>query len=104
MRDKVLGLLGICARAGRIASGEVGTESAVKSGKAHLIVLSEDASDNTKKKFYNMAAAYKVPVLEYSGKEELGRSIGKELRSAAAVTDEGLARSILKASADARQH
>ena len=54
MNDKVISLLGLAERAGKIASGEFAAEKAVKTGKARLIIVAEDASDNTKKKFSDM--------------------------------------------------
>ena len=60
-RDNVLSLLGIARKAGKVASGEFQTEQAVKSGRARLVLLSTEASDNTKKKFLNMCDFYKVP-------------------------------------------
>lgn len=50
-RKKVLNLLGLATRAGKTASGEFMTEKAIKSGKAYLVIVSEEASDNTKKMF-----------------------------------------------------
>ena len=93
-QDKVMGLLSLAAKAGRIASGEFCTEREVKSGKAALVVVAEDASDNTKKKFINMCNFYKVPVCFYKDKDILGHAIGKEFRASLAVLDEGFARSI----------
>ena len=61
-RDKILSLLGLAAKAGRIASGEFSTEKAVKSGSAYLVVVSEEASENTKKMFRNMCSFYQVPM------------------------------------------
>ena len=52
-RKKVLNLLGLATRAGKTASGEFMTEKAIKSGKAYLVIVSEEASDNTKKMFEN---------------------------------------------------
>ena len=67
-RKKVLNLLGLATRAGKTASGEFMTEKAIKSGKAYLVIVSEEASDNTKKMFENSCAYYKVPrVSWYSG-------------------------------------
>ena len=40
-------------KAGRIMSGEFATDKSVKEGSAFLVLVSEDASDNTKKKFSN---------------------------------------------------
>ena len=53
-RNKVLGLLGLAEKAGKVRSGEFSTEKAVKSGKAGLVIVSEESSDNTKKMFRNM--------------------------------------------------
>ena len=93
-RDNVLSLLGIARKAGKVASGEFQTEQAVKSGRARLVLLSTEASDNTKKKFLNMCDFYKVPAYSYGKKEELGAAIGCEYRACAAVLDQGLALSI----------
>ena len=52
--DKVLSYIGLSAKSGKIASGEFSTEKAVKEGKAKLVIVAEDSSDNTKKMFTNM--------------------------------------------------
>ena len=46
---KVLGSLGLAMKAGDVVSGEFMTEKSVKSGKAFLVIVSEEASDNTRK-------------------------------------------------------
>ncbi len=71
------------------------TEKMVRSGKAALVILARDASDNTKKKFGNMCEFYKVPLRLYGVKDHLGSAIGKTLRASLAITDEGLARAIM---------
>ena len=82
--DKVLQMLGLAARGRKIESGEFSTEKAVKAGKAGLVIVAKDASDNTKKLFRNMCAFYEVPYYEYAVKEDLGyvseNSIGLPLR------------------------
>ncbi len=92
--DKVLAMLGIAAKAGSVLSGEFSTEKAVKEGKAFLIIVASDASENTKKMFRNMTDFYEVPMYEYSNMEELGHCIGKEFRASLAIVNEGLAHSI----------
>lgn len=94
--DNALRMVGIATKAGRTASGEFMTENAIKSGKAALVILASDASDNTKKKFKNMCEFYDVPIRIYSTKDELGHAMGKEFRASMAVTDEGLAQTIMK--------
>lgn len=92
--DNILSLLGIAAKSGSVLSGEFSTEKAVKEGKAYLVIVAEDASENTKKMFRNMTDFYEVPMYLYASKETLGHFIGKEFRASLAVTNEGLARSI----------
>ena len=85
-RNKVLGLLGLAEKAGKVRSGEFSTEKAVKSGKAGLVIVSEESSDNTKKMFRNMCTYYEVPYFEFGSKEELGHAIlGREMRASLAV-------------------
>lgn len=88
-------MFGLAAKAGKVASGEFSVEKAVKSNKAYLVLVADDASDNTKKMFTNMCTFYKVPILFYADKEKLGRAIGKEMRASAVVLDKGFADSII---------
>ena len=96
MEKKVLSLLGLSAKSGNLVSGELSTEKAVKEHKAALVVVAEDASDNTKKSFSNMCAYYHVPMIVFADKETLGHAIGKQFRASVAVTQDGFAKVILK--------
>ena len=93
--NKVLSLLGLSKKAGRLVSGEFSTETAVKTGKACLVLVSREASENTKKKFYDMCRYYQVPIYTIGSKEELGRAIGKEYRASLALTDENFSRAVI---------
>ena len=95
-RSKVLSLIGLATKAGKTASGEFCTEREVKSGGAALVIIADDASDNTKKMFSNMCAFYEVPRCICGTKEELGTAVGKAMRASLAVTDENFARAISK--------
>lgn len=94
--DGVLSLLGIAAKGRNLVSGEFAVEKAVKEGKAFLVIVANEASDNTKKKFRNMCEFYEVPIAEYGTKDSLGHAIGKEERSSIGITDQGLSNGILK--------
>ena len=96
MNDRVLSLLGLAAKGRNLRSGEFSTEKAVKAGSAAMVIIGNDASDNTKKKFTNMCAFYNTPIYFYSDKVQLGRAIGREMRTSVAVTDEGMAANIMK--------
>ena len=72
------------------------TEKEVKSGKAALVIVAGDSSDNTKKKFQNMCEYYKVPIHFYGDKDTLGHAMGKEFRASLAILDKGFADGIRK--------
>ena len=93
---KILNLLGLATKAGKIASGEFAAEKAVKSGKAHLVIVSEEASDNTRKMFQNMCTYYKVPIYFFGKKEELGHAMRKEMRASLALLDAGFSKALVK--------
>ena len=43
--NKLLNILGLSMRAGKVVSGEQGVEIAIKSKKAYLVIISSDASN-----------------------------------------------------------
>ena len=94
--NKVFSLLALATKAGKVASGEFSTEKSVKTGKGFLVLVADDASQNTKKKFQNMCDFYEVPIYFIANKEELGRFCGKEFRASLAVQDENFAKAMLK--------
>ena len=81
MTDKALSMIGLATKAGKIASGEFAVESAVRKGKACLVIIASDASDNTKKSFNDMGAYYHT---------------GRGYRASLAVLDAGFGKSIRK--------
>jgi ribosomal protein L7Ae-like RNA K-turn-binding protein len=89
MQNRVLQLLGLAMKAGKIASGNFAADEAVKNGQAKLVIVTVDAMKNTSKGFHDSCTYYKVPVRVYSTKEELGHALGKKDRTVAAVLDEG---------------
>ncbi|WP_230399664.1 L7Ae/L30e/S12e/Gadd45 family ribosomal protein [Novisyntrophococcus fermenticellae] len=97
MNDKrIYSFLGLAMKGGKIASGEFQVEHAVKSGTAALVIVTEDASENTRKKFGNMCEYYRTPICYFGKMEELGTAIGKAFRASLAVTDENMAKAIAK--------
>ncbi|WP_312372828.1 L7Ae/L30e/S12e/Gadd45 family ribosomal protein [Lachnoclostridium sp.] len=95
-KKRVMSLLGLATKAGYVASGEFSTEKAVKEGKACVVIVAEDASENTKKMFRNMCTFYDVPIYIFGEKTDLGHAIGKEFRASLSINDQGMARSIEK--------
>ena len=92
--DKISSYIGFALKAGRASTGEFAVEKAVKGGKAHLVIIADDASANTKKKFTDMCRYYGVPLIVFKSKEELGRIAGKDERASVSINDSGLAKAI----------
>ena len=71
-------------------------ENAVKGRKAHLVIIAEDASENTGKKFADMCSYRQITCLRYGTKEQLGSAIGCGPRAVVSIRDTGLASSLIQ--------
>ena len=58
IQNKALSMISLATKAGKTVSGEFCTEKEVKTGRAALVIVAGDASENTKKKFRNMCDYY----------------------------------------------
>ena len=91
-------MLGFAMRAGRLILGTelICTELQRKRDKIKLVLVSDTASEQTKKKLQNKCEFYKKNILSVDiDTDELGRMLGKQSPIAAvAVVDEGFAKEI----------
>ncbi len=71
-------LLGIAARARKLAFGAFATRKAIQSGKARLVVVDGSASPNTRKEFADSCKYYKVRLIQTNDVERLSMCLGKE--------------------------
>lgn len=95
-QNKALSMIGLATKAGKVASGEFCTEKEVKSGRAYLVIVADDASDNTKKKFQNMCDFIRFRSIFTKTKRHWGMQWEKEFRASLVVLDEGFAKGIRK--------
>ena len=91
-------VLGLANRARKIISGEELVLKEVRSGKAKLVLLSEDASVNTTKRITDKTTYYNVPMRKVENRQQLGHAIGRDERVVVAVLDEGFAKSCVACS------
>ena len=97
MREKALNLLGLMRRANAIAIGETNTGTAVRSGKAKLLLVAMDASENARHRAEGFAAGRGVTLVWLPfKKEEISAHVGVSGCSMAAVTDIGFANAFVK--------
>ena len=94
--QKVMGLIGLAKKAGRISCGETACKEAIRMGKSYLIFLAEDTSDNTKKNILDSCKYYNVEHYFLGTKTELGHAVGNRYNAVISVNDEGFAKGILK--------
>lgn len=87
MINKLHSMLGLGKKAGYIVLGETGCVQSIKKEKSKLIILSQDASENTKDKIISLCEKHKIPYEIISEKQELGYAVGKNLSSILSVTD-----------------
>ena len=97
MGDRALGLLGLMRRANALQVGETNTGDAAKAGKAKLILLALDASDNAVHRAEGFTYGRNVTLvtLPYD-KAELSSALGLPGCSMAAVTDIGFANAFME--------
>lgn len=89
-----LSLLGLGARAGRVAIGVEAAHAALQRGKAEALVMPTDASDRAKEKLVSLAGHRQVPVLVVGDAERLGAVLGRPPVHGVAVMDRQLARGL----------
>ena len=93
--DKVLGMIGLAKRAGKIASGEFMCDKAIKSGQSRLIIIASDISENSEKAICDACKYYGVEYIRYATSEELGKFSGSERRVVVSVNDDNFKNAIL---------
>ncbi|MEG0352774.1 MAG: ribosomal L7Ae/L30e/S12e/Gadd45 family protein [Cellulosilyticaceae bacterium] len=91
---RIYQLLAICQKGRNIISGEFSVKQAVLSQEAYLVIVTEDASENTKKFFKDKCAYRKIPQLIWGSRDEMGMILGKADRVAVAVLDVKLAEKV----------
>lgn len=88
---KALSMLGIARRAGKLSLHEQANLSAIRAGRARLLILAVDAGAATAKKYLDKCNYYQVPLVRGVTRNDLGLALGTPPRSAVAVLDEGFA-------------
>jgi len=92
---RMLNMLGLCMRAGKIISGEKASVQAVRLGSACVVIMDRGAAKNAVKDVTDACNFYEVPLI-YAPEDELGYAIGKPGRMVAAITDPSMAERIIQ--------
>lgn len=92
--EKILGMIGLAKRARALCGGGYLTSETIKAGKAKLVIVACDASDRSKKDIINSCEYYKVPYVEFSDMQSLGKITGGGEKSVLAITDQNFAKAL----------
>ena len=94
-QNRVLSLLGLALRGGRLAVGEEPSALAAKAGQARLLLTASDAAGNTLRRTEHLAEEGHCLWLSLPfTKAELGGALGRGSAAIAALTDTGLAAAV----------
>jgi ribosomal protein L7Ae-like RNA K-turn-binding protein len=94
--NKFYNFIGISKKAGYAVEGYNKCEETIKKRKLFLVLLSEEASENTKKKFSNYSSRYNVRVISGLPKEELGRCLGLDEINIVGISNQKMALQLIK--------
>ncbi len=96
MTDRLLSLLGLCRRAGKIVLGNDPVIDSINLNKAKLVIIASDCSKNTAKGVLSTAhrSNTKAYIIDKT-KEELSLALGK-YTAVLSITDMGFAKSVEK--------
>ena len=95
VNNKVLGLLGLSCKAGKVMSGTDMVLDGIKRRKVKLVIVAEDAAERTLKNMQFACKEY-IEVVKFGTIEQISKSIGKQNRAVIAITDKNLTEAILK--------
>lgn len=94
MPQSIAALLGLCQRAGQLASGDMAAEQALRKRKALLLLIATDTSERTQNRYRHLARTAGVPCYLVGTLDELGSAVGKSRRAALAILSIDFARGI----------
>ena len=94
MIERLLNMIGLARRAGKVSTGAFVCEKMIKSRRARLVILARDASENTKKAVTDSCRFYNIRVIEISDMESLGHITGGGDRAVVSVNDNNFAKAI----------
>ena len=96
MNERVVRLLGLGLRAGRVVVGVAGVRAQLQRDAVHCVVLAGDASVRTLEKVARLARARGVPIVQGPGATALGAGLGRAPVQAVGVQDSALARGLVR--------
>lgn len=92
MTDKIYSFLGLATKARKLIAGDETCERALKRSLVSLVIVADDASHNTKKKFTDACNYRNIEIRIFGQKDMLGKFTGKNIRSVVAILDKSFSK------------
>lgn len=96
VENKIYGLLGISAKAGKVLSGTDMVLDGINKGKVAMVIIAQDASEKTKKNIEYFCQKENVEMIIFGDIFNNSKAIGKQNRAIIGIADINLAKAIKK--------
>lgn len=94
MENKIYGLLGLSAKAGKLSFGTEAVLEKIFKNKIKLIIIAKDMSEKSKEKIIKIAEQEKIPYYIFGTIFENSKAIGKVNKAIIGVEDKNFAEAI----------
>lgn len=89
-------MIGMATRAGKAQTGADSVGQAMRRDRARLVLLADDAAEDTVRKIERQCRITGVPLRRFGTRSEMGHWTGHDMRAVAAIIDEGFASRIVR--------
>ena len=96
INNKVYGLLGLTAKAGKLSFGTDSCLEMIYKKKVKLVIVAEDSSERTISNFKEKCTENNIDFYIFGKKEEISKAIGKLNKTVIGIKDKNLAGAIKK--------
>lgn len=94
--EKIMNLLHLSRKAGKLAMGMFECEKLIARNRCYLVLVSGDFSENNRNKIVSMARKNKIVCKDFLTKKQLGFAMGRNELGVLSIKDKNFADGILK--------
>lgn len=94
MSDKILGMIALANKGGKVISGKFQISKAMEMGELCLIIFAKEAAKNTTNDLSYKAKEYKIDVITYGSSKEFEQLLGKKDKKVLGIIDENFSKAI----------
>ena len=96
VNNKILGLLGLSAKAGKICFGSDSVENEIRKKKVNIVIVAIDGSERTRNKFEKICNENNIRMIISDTIDNISKAIGKSNKAIIGIKDKNIANQIEK--------